>query len=233
MLVNGRETVPHLATFKGASLAPGNYEVKAMMSQGGKTAVQQIAFIVRGDGTVGGGTSEGPGGARNLAITSEASDAYSGGLLAITAVTDPVTPPSQEEIDKFIEDTRLRAVGYMDALPNFMCVEITDRSIDVKGTGNWKHRDTIAELLRYRDKNETHTMLEINGVRSTSDRDNLLKEKSSTLSGGELGGVLRAVFAPSARTEFRWKETDALGSGICRYSTLIWSASKLNVDTEG
>jgi hypothetical protein len=101
----------------------------------------------------------------------------------------------------------------MDALPNFMCVEITDRSIDVKGTGNWKHRDTIGELLRYRDKNETHTMLEINGVRSTSDRDNLLKEKSSTLSGGELGGVLRAVFAPSARTECRWKETDALGSG--------------------
>jgi VWFA-related protein len=214
-LNDAKETVPYLATFKGASLAPGNYEVKAMMSQGGKTAVQQIAFNVQGDGSVaGGGTSGGHGGSGgDLTVTSEANDSYSGGLLAITAVTDPVTPPSQDEIDKLIEDARVRAVGYMDALPNFMCVEITDRSVDVNGTGNWKHRDTIAELLRYRDKNETHTMLEINGVRNTADRDNLLKQKGSTLSGGELGGVLRAVFAPSAKAEFHWKETDALGSG--------------------
>ena len=216
MLNDAKETVPYLATFKGASLAPGNYEVKAMMSQGGKTAVQQIAFTVQGDGAVAAGASaEGHGGgaAADLTATSEANDTYSGGLLAITAVTDPITPPSQDEINKLIEDTRVRAVGYMDALPNFMCVEITDRSVDVNGTGNWKHRDTIAELLRYREKNETHTMLEVNGVRSTSDRDNLLKQKGSTLSGGELGGVLRAVFAPSAKAEFRWKETDALGSG--------------------
>jgi hypothetical protein len=215
MLNDAKETVPYLATFKGASLAPGNYEVKAMISQGGKTAVQQIAFTVQGDGAVtGGGTAGGHGGAaENLTVTSEANDTYSGGLLAITAVTDPVTPPSQDEIDRLIEDARVRAVGYMDALPNFMCVEMTDRSVDASGTGNWKHRDTIAELLRYREKNETHTMLEINGVRSTSDRDNLLKQKGSTLSGGELGGVLKAVFAPSAKAEFRWKETDALGSG--------------------
>ena len=214
-LNDAKETVPYLATFRGASLAPGNYEVKAMMSQGGKTAIQQIAFTVQGDGSVaGGGTSGGHGGSGgDLTVTSEANDAYSGGLLAITAVTDPVTPPSQDEIDKLIEDARVRAVGYMDALPNFMCVEITDRSVDGNGTGNWKHRDTIAELLRYRDKSETHTMLEINGVRNTADRDNLLKQKGSTLSGGELGGVLRAVFAPSAKAEFRWKETDALGSG--------------------
>ena len=215
MLNDAKETVPYLATFKGASLAPGNYEVKAMMSQGGKTAVQQIAFTVQGDGVMtGGGTAGGHGGAaENLTVTSEANDTYSGGLLAITAVTDPVTPPSQDEINRLIENARVRAVGYMDALPNFMCVEITDRSVDASGTGNWKHRDTIAELLRYRDKNETHTMLEINGVRSTTDRDDLLKEKGSTLSGGELGGVLKAVFAPSAKAEFHWKETDALGSG--------------------
>ena len=33
-------------------MAPGTYEVKAMMSQGGKTAVQQVAFTVPGDGSV-------------------------------------------------------------------------------------------------------------------------------------------------------------------------------------
>ena len=56
-------------------------------------------------------------------------------------------------------------------------------------------------------------MLEINGEPSTTDREALLRQKGSTLSGGELGGVLKAVFAPSAKADFKWKETDALGSG--------------------
>jgi VWFA-related protein len=209
------ETVPYLASFKGSALAPGNYEVKALMTQGGKTAEQQVSFTVQGDGiaasTAG---AEGHGGVSgDLTVTSEANDSYSGGLLAITAVTNPLPPPAPEEIENLIADARTRAVGYMESLPNFMCVEVTNRSVDASGTGNWKHRDTISELLRYRDKNETHTMLEINGAPSTADRDALLKQKGSTLSGGELGGVLKAVFAPSAKADFTWKETDALGSG--------------------
>jgi len=40
-------------------------------------------------------------------------------------------------------------------------VEVTDRSVDVQGTGQWKHRDTITELLRFVDKNETRTTLEV------------------------------------------------------------------------
>ena len=202
--------VPYLASFKGSALAPGSYEVKAMISQGGKTAVQQVAFTVPGDENVAAGMGHG---GENLTATSEADDSYSGGLLAITPVTNPIQPPTQDEIQSLIADAQKHAVGYAESLPNFMCVEITNRSVDTSGTGNWKHRDTIAELLRYRDKAETHTMLEINGEPSTTDREALLRQKGSTLSGGELGGVLKAVFASSARADFKWKETDALGSG--------------------
>ena len=211
------ETVPYLASFKGSALVPGAYEVRAMMTQSGRTAEQRVSFTVLGDGAVAGTAGAeghgGDGGAGDLTATSEGSDSYSGGLLAITAVTNPLPPPEPEEVENLIADARTRAVGYMDSLPNFMCVEMTNRSVDASGTGNWKHRDTIAELLRYRDKNETHTMLEVNGAPSSADRDALLKEKGSTLSGGELGGVLTAVFAPSAKADFSWKETDALGSG--------------------
>ena len=210
------ETVPYLASFKGSALTPGSYEVKALMTQGGKTSEQRVSFTVLGDGSAAGtagAQGHGGDGAADLTATSEANDSYGGGLLAITAVTNPLSPLEPQEIENLIADARTRAVGYMESLPNFMCVEVTNRSTDASGTGNWKHRDTIAELLRYRDKNETHTMLEINGAPSTADRDALLKEKGSTLSGGELGGVLKAVFAPSAKADFTWKETDALGSG--------------------
>jgi VWFA-related protein len=209
-------TVPYLASFKGAALTPGDYSVKAILTQGGKTSVQEISFNVAGSAAAAsalGAEGHGGGAVGDLTVGSESSDAYGGGVLAITAVTNPVAPPEPEEIAKLIEDARSRAVNYMDSLPNFMCVEVTNRSMDTSGAGNWKHRDTIAELLRYRDKAETHTMLEINGQASSADRDALLKQKNSTLSGGELGGVLKAVFAPSAKAEFHWKETDALGSG--------------------
>ncbi len=210
------EAVPYLASFKTASMTPGAYDVKAMVSQGGKTSVQEVAFTVQGDGTVAAGAGapgQGGGAGGDLTATSEANDTYSGGLLAITPVTNPVQPPADEEIAQLVADAQKQAVGYAESLPNFMCVEVTNRSVDARGSGNWKHRDTIAELLRYRDKAETHTMLEINGEPSTTDREQLLKQKGSTLSGGELGGVLKAVFAPSAKADFKWKETDALGSG--------------------
>lgn len=207
------QAVPYLASFKGASLAPGNYEVKAMLTQDGKTAVEQALFTVEGDGSVAATAgAEGHGGV-DLGVASDGNDSYSGGLLAITPVTNPVEAPAPEEIEKLIADTRTHAVGYTESLPNFMCVEVTNRSVDASGTGNWKHRDTIAELLRYRDKTENHTVLEINGQPSSVDRDSLLKAKGSTLSGGELGGVLKAVFAPSAKADLTWKETDSLGSG--------------------
>lgn len=208
--------VPYLASFKGTALTPGDYEVKAFLTQGGRTAVQQISFNVAGSAAAAsapGAEGHGGGATGDLTVGSESSDTYGGGVLAITSETNPVPQPDPDEIAKLIEDARSRAVSYMDSLPNFMCVEVTNRSVDASGAGNWKHRDTIAELLRYRDKAETHTMLELNGQASNADRDMLLKEKGSTLSGGELGGVLKAVFAPSAKAQFHWKETDALGSG--------------------
>lgn len=209
------QPLPYLASFKGTALAPGDYEVRAMLTQDGKTAIEKIAFTVEGAGNSPGSSKvEGHGGgAAELGSAGEVNDSYNGGLLAITPETNPIQPPTSEEIESLIVDTRNHAVGYVESLPNFMCIEVTNRSVDTNGTGNWKHRDTIAELLRYRDKTENHTVLEINGQASSVDRDALLKEKGSTLSGGELGGVLKAVFSPSAKADFTWKETDSLGSG--------------------
>jgi VWFA-related protein len=213
-------TVPYLASFKAGSLQPGAYEVKAMLSQGGKTAIQRMSFTVAG-GLPGNVTSEiasanlqGHGGApaaSDSPILSDANDSYAGEL-AITASTNPLPTPTPEEVKQLIADARDRAVNYAESLPNFLCVEVTNRSYDPTGTGKWKHRDTISELLRYRDKKETHTTLEIDGKASDVDRGTMLQKKSS-FSTGELGGVLRAVFEPSAKAEFQWKETDSLGSG--------------------
>ena len=209
-------TAPYLASFK-SGLAPGDYEVKAMMTQGGKTTIQSLSFTVEGEqvaSTSGATANANPQGhgdatAADGMTAGEGNDAPASGLLAITAITDPVPPPSREEIQQLIADTRDRALHYIDSLPNFMCVEVTNRSVDSAGSGRWKLRDSVSELLRYHEKSETRTMLEVNGKANTTDREAM----KGTFSSGELGGVLKAVFLDSAKADFTWKETDALGSG--------------------
>jgi VWFA-related protein len=207
--------IPYLATFQTKSLAPGNYKVKAIMNQGGDSAFQEIAFTVEGgqpgenavaDASGHAGAAATPDeSAPNLDITPDL-----GGKLAIAASNNQTPPPTQEEADALIGDARERAVGYKNGLPNFLCVEVINRSLDPAGTGRWRHRDTITELLRYREQNETRTVLEVDGKPAASSDPEAIKGPKST---GEFGAVLGAVFDPSAKAEFKWKETDTLGSG--------------------
>jgi VWFA-related protein len=209
------EAVPYLATFPN-SLAPGFYQVKATLTQDGKIAEQSIAFTVMGNGATTAATNDGSPDA-SIQAAAEVDPAL-GGHLAITVPTNAITQPPPEELTALIEDARKQAVNYAESLPNFLCVEVTNRSIDMTGTGDWKHRDTIAELLRYVDKKETRTTLEVNGTAASADRDAMLVKKSA-FSSGELGGVLKAVFAPTAKTEFKWREADTLENGTVQVFT--------------
>lgn len=131
------------------------------------------------------------------------------GRLTITSIADPMPPPAPDELHALIEEARTHSLGYSLSLPNFTCVEMTDRSVDPSGAGRWKHKDAFAERLRYVDNSETRTMLRVNGERSSAPRSDL----NGPLSRGEFGGVLMAVFSPSSKTDFEYKETDALGTG--------------------
>jgi VWFA-related protein len=204
------DAIPYMANFRASSLAPGLYTVKATMTQGGKTAGRELSFFVAGDVPANAQAGAGSAAAPDLKLEAATSDLHPASQLVITALTNPMPPPTPEEIQALIAGVRQRAVGYADSLPNFMCVEVMDRSLDPTGTGMWKHRDTVAELLLYRDKAETRTVLEVNGKPPSSSEHEALEGPIST---GEFGEVLNAVFAPSAKADFHWKETDTLGNG--------------------
>ena len=207
--------IPYLATFQNKSLAPGDYKVKATVNQGGDTAFQEISFTVEGNqpGDSAASATSGHGGSgppSDESVPSVELTADVPGQLAIAAATNPIPAPTPEESQAMIADARERAIGYKDGLPNFLCVEVINRSLDASGTGRWKHRDTITELLKYREKSEARTVLEVDGKQPASADPEAIKGPKST---GEFGGVLGAVFELSAKAEFKWKETDTLGNG--------------------
>lgn len=206
---DAKGAVPYLASFN-AGLAPGDYAVKAFMTQGAMTSTREMAFKVEGEESA---SAEGENAIAGLHSDAAGEDAMTGidlpkGALAITPVTNAVQAPPADEMKQLISDTRERALHYVEALPNFMCIEVTSRSYDPSGTGKWKLRDTVTELLRYYDKSESRTMIEIDGKPASNAREGM----KGTFSSGELGGVLRAVFAEKARAEFEWRETDTLGT---------------------
>lgn len=205
------EAFPYLASLKASSLPAGDYQVMVSLTQSGKLMEREARFSIAGPQLANAALAAGP--ARDSKLP-DIEGAESDILpirrhpLVITALPpDAVTRPSEEEASAIITGARQHALNYAAKLPNFLCVEITDRSVDPGGNGNWRRKDSFGELLRYVDKHETRATLEVNGHPSSMKRDDL---SQWPLSLGEFGDLLNAVFEPSSKADFRWKETDAL-----------------------
>jgi hypothetical protein len=214
----GHGAVPYLASIQAGALPAGRYDVTATLTQGGKTTTSSASFVVEGPELASAAMPmRGPAGSpspdiempTDLKLQSLGMESRQTGRLTITSITDPIPPPSNDQLQTVVAEARAHALGYSISLPNFTCVEMTDRSVDPSGSGRWKHKDTYAELLRYVDNTETRSMLRVNGQRSTMQRSDL----NGPISQGEFGGVLNAVFQPSSKADFQYKETDALGNG--------------------
>lgn len=210
------EAVPYLASIKASSLPPGNYQVTETFTQGGRVSERSANFRIGGPELASAAMPAAQPQANDVeAITDANLEAariatHQAQHLVITALPpDAAGRPSNEEIENILSGARKHALSYSKGLPNFLCVEMTDRSIDPSGNGKWKHKDSFAELLRYRDSQESRTTLSVNGQRSDAKREDM----NGPLSLGEFGGALSMVFNPSSKADFQWKETDALATG--------------------
>lgn len=199
-------TIPYLGTIHGRAFAPGEYQVKAVLSQDGGSASSSVSFRVEGDAAtanaadaeLSAGGASGAGGINSKEV-SEASTANS--QFVISSPKDPVPPPTDAEIQAMIEGTRQRAMTWSDSLVNFYCYEVTNHAVDETGTGDWKHKDTLVQLMQYVDHEESRTTMMLNGDRSDVQPDQLQFAHSA----GEFGAMFHIVFNPSAKAVFTWK----------------------------
>lgn len=196
--------IPYFATIHGHIFPPGEYEVKALLSQEGSTASSTVSFRVAGTADVSNvlkpdlaAVGNGGSGAH---VVSEAVTANS--QFVIANPQTPLAPPSDAEIQSTIEEVRQRALGWSNSLANFMCIEITNHSVDVTGSGIWKHKDTLVERMTYVDHLESRSTLMLNGERSSVEPDHF----DFLHSAGEFGAIFHIVFDPAAKTSFNWKQ---------------------------
>jgi hypothetical protein len=235
--LNGTGSIPYLASIQSTSLPSGDYEVIERLTQGGKSTERGVEFRIDGPELAAATTPDSAAGATQpqsdaseSATTSgqpPETDGHNGRHLVITSLpAGAVPPPSADEQETIIAGARKRALDYSQSLPNFMCIEVTSRSVDQSGNGNWKHRDSIAELLTYHDRLESRSTLEVNGKRSSLKRTDL--NSTWPISVGEFGALLNLVFAPSSKTEFTWKQAGALGDAGATLQVLSYRVAKEN-----
>ncbi|MES1260429.1 MAG: hypothetical protein ABUS49_01745, partial [Acidobacteriota bacterium] len=71
-------------------------------------------------------------------------------------VEPPAPPPADQE--KILAEVREYALNYTKSLPNFICLQVTRRSVDPHyqpgSRGSWSPSDTIHEKLSYFDQQE-------------------------------------------------------------------------------
>jgi VWFA-related protein len=216
---NLERSFPYVASLKTDSLAAGNYAVRLSLAQGDRIIERERTFSIAGPELARAGLDRNSAAGNNAVALAVADSSPEGpdGLpvrrepLVITSLpANSVARPSEGELDGIIAGARKHAINYSAKLPNFLCVEVTDRSVDPSGNGRWRRKDSFGELLRYADNQETRTTLEVNGQPSTMKRAAM---KDWPISVGEFGDLLNLVFQPSSKTEFHWKETDALANG--------------------
>jgi len=179
----------------------GEYEVKATLSQGDKTAQSSATFTLSG-------FRQASADAVDPDLPPLDSVAHPAGALVISYPETPIQAPPPDELKAILADAGQHAIDYKSLLPNFMCNQITNRSVDLNGSMTWKLKDTLTERLTYLNQVESRKTLEVevNGQKSDSDVD----QKVGMITIGEFGYVLSNLFRPASKADFEWKKTGTI-----------------------
>ena len=189
--------IPFVTAIRAGLLGPGNWQLKARVTQGNGTVEQDAAFEVQ-QAAAGVPPSETAALDRNAVFES-------GPELMRTLLK-----PNDAEMKRIIDAARQHALAYKDDLTNFACIEVTRRTVDKAGSGDWKPKDTITEVLQYIDGAESAQLLEVNGNKDPGQID--------TTAGrvfGEFASLFDLVFSERAAADIEWEDiTDWKGARV-------------------
>ena len=145
-------------------------------------------------------------GPRTLAALRELMTAS--GNLPVAAPAPPppppvlIPPPSPAELKTILAEITERALDYTKSLPNFICAQVTTRSIDPSGTESWRQADKVQEQLSYVDGKEDYKVVLVNNLPVANMKHEQL---GGITSSGEFGTMLYQIFAPQTLTQFDWE----------------------------
>jgi hypothetical protein len=145
-------------------------------------------------------------------------------------------PPPEEQQRSILAELREYALNYAKTLPDFICFQVTRRSVDplyeANSEGSWMLLDRIVEKLSYFERKEKYEPITVNErAMPGMGRESL----GGAISSGEFGSLLLGVFEPRSDAHFDWDHWAQWDSTLCyvfRYR-VDQARSRYKVDYKG
>ena len=123
----------------------------------------------------------------------------------------PMAPPDAAQQKEILTAVTANALNYSDSLPNFICLQVTQRYVDRSGGDHFLATDKIAERLSYFEHKEDYKVISVNDTPVTNRKHEQLGGATSS---GEFGTMLREIFDSQSQTEFQWERWGKLRDHI-------------------
>jgi hypothetical protein len=131
----------------------------------------------------------------------------------------PIPPPDSVKQAQILDLMREYALNYTKSLPNFLCLQVTDRFVYVPRAGRDIKIDKLVAQVGYNEGHETYKLVSRNGQYQFGDENKL---GGGSISSGEFGSLLSKVFAPESDAQFEWARWGTLrGKRVAVYSYYI------------
>jgi hypothetical protein len=141
-----------------------------------------------------------------------------GGATAASTPASTGNVPSEAEWPAFLEAVRAKALSYSEDLPNFICTQVTQRSIRLFPQG-WQPTDNFVADLSYYDQKEHYKIISVSNRPASEKKMEDLKGAWST---GEFGTTLHSIFDPKSNASFRLEGGEQLnGRDAVRFSYMV------------
>ena len=121
---------------------------------------------------------------------------------------------------------RSYAGSYTESLPNFICTQVTRRSVSANHGESFHLVDTIAAKLSYNEGREDYKIILVNNQMANTSMDRI----GGAISTGEFGSLLKDVFANYSEAEFAWDHWATLrGKKVAVFNYVIDSGHSLSL----
>ncbi len=216
---------PYLVNMKGAKFSPGDYHAVISVRQGKSVLKRVVAFKVVGDGST--QTVQVAAVSNTAAAPHDEAENAQVVLPEIEPATVDATglKMRDEEQKRMWDDAAKNAMGYLDHLPNFRCLQETHRfTAPVKSPDQLKEADSFKDALMYEGGKVQYQRVEINGVKP----ENAEAVNTGILARNEFGSMLRGLFDPDVNASYKWAGRAMAMGVLCQVFDVEVSKAKSN-----
>src|ERR1017187_396931 len=216
---------PYLVNLKGAKFPAGDYQSIISIQQGDRVIRRLVPFKVTGNSAA--APVETANGPRVPAAATDDAEAAS----VVLPDIEPATIDSSglkmrlEDQKEHWDAAAKNAMGYLDQLPNFRCIQETHRfTAPAKTPDQLKEADSYKDELIFEDGKERYQRLESGGVKA----DHAPVENSGIRSRNEFGSLLRGLFDPKVGASYRWAGRSMALGVLCQVFEFEVAKAKSN-----